>query len=159
MFSNKWRLEADDNETKGWREHPATNPHPIYSPQSPRFISVSSPRCVPKNKHRYRTYESLHISCSRRTSRSRWVEIIYNSVLGQLLPLYECSVAERSKAASVPEVRDTGTWVDVRIRHRRDTCSLVLFPTERQRSSQIAGPVADWRYYLSNSRIVNKHNI
>ena len=71
------------------------------------------------------------------------VQIIYNSVLGQLLPLYECSVAERSKPASVPEMRDAGTSVDVRIRHRRDTCYLILLPTERRRSSQIARPVAD----------------
>jgi hypothetical protein len=46
------------------------------------------------------------------------VEIIYNSVLDQLLPLYEGSVAERSKLASMREIRDAGTSVDVRIRHR-----------------------------------------
>jgi len=31
------------------------------------------------------------------------------------------------KLASMREIRDLGTSVDVRIRHRRDTCSLVCF--------------------------------
>jgi hypothetical protein len=82
---------------------PSTNPHPIYSPQPPRFITLANPRCVLNSRNCQRRSTSI-ATVRTRVSTSRvleepheadGVQIIYKPVPGQLLPLYECSVAER----------------------------------------------------------------
>jgi hypothetical protein len=121
----------------------------IYSTTSSiYFRRKSTMRACLRSGHRRTSIATVRTTVS--TSRvleepheADGVQIIHNSVLGQLLPLYECSVAERSKPAYMREMRDAGTSVDVRIRYRRDTCYRILLPTERQRSSQAARPVAD----------------